>query len=472
LNLSRQLILALSSIILLLSAFSIQALTAQTTRNVINGSGPYVAVDGIRVTNVDEFLSIRLPSGIRIPPSTNTSSASNPIRLQRANVSSNDIGMSVPSNASSVPFSRAISLYWRDDDGDGQNGGIITTGDITLSIVDRNGQPVGRDEVFTSACGNRKAPYKLTLSFSGGRLSTRYGFPKDGDVFSPRSVAYYITPKAGSAAAAVCFARPNLRYGSSSDDSKYRGPSNIWNPDRGFLVQSTDPAHYDRNFPTTGAHNLYFDLLIEGVDARQLRWPSVTVSGITATMTQSSSTSVRVTLTGPVATSAQISSSYPGSIPRPSLPATFELVGRDSRGNAVIKYGFELKQWFVNRGDNNRRNYATQNSWCSDIGYQMPRVRDLTNASGRAGNGGAIPTGTPYPSGHSRYKRYIGAGFFSEWGYMPDYTGAGFVAHPGYWTSDATGGRQLFHVDSHDGYVYSDIQSVPHHVVCASVLRP
>jgi hypothetical protein len=458
----------LSSIFLLSSAFSSQALTTQVTRNVIHGSAPYLTFDGgrTRATNVDELLSITLPGGTRIQPSTNTSSAANPIQLQRANVSSNDIGMSVPSNASSVPFSRAISLYWRDDDGDGQNGGIITTGDIRLSIVDRNGQPVARDDVFmTTVCGNNKAPYKLTLSFSGGRLSTRYGFPKDGDVFSPRSVAYYISPKASPA---VCFAKPNLRYGSSSDDSRFYGPSNIWNPDKGFLTQSTDPAHYDKNFPTTGAHNLYFDLAIEGVNANQLTWPDVVhPSGITVKLSVTSATTVRATLVGPVATSAQISSSSPGNIPRPSLPATFELVGRDSSGRAVVTYGFVLKQWFVNRGSK-ESSVPNQATWCSSIGYSLPRVRDLTNAVRTDRN--PPPVGATPPSSGNNYMRHIDAGFFSEWGRMDDYTGASFA--PGtHWTSDATGSNQ-FAVDSSDGYIGWGSPSYSINGVCASDLRP
>jgi hypothetical protein len=460
-NLSQQLIPVLSSIILLFSAFNSQALTAKTTRNVISGSAPYLTFDGgrTRAANVDDLLSITLPSGIRVTSSTNTSSATNPIQLQRNNVSAIDIGMVVPTNASSAPFSSAIVPYWRDDDGDGQNGGIIATGDITLSIVDRNGQPVGRDEVFTSACGNRKAPYKLTLSFSGGRLSTRYGFPKDGDVFSPRSVAYYINPKAGSAG--VCFARPILRYGSSSDDSRYHGPSNIWNPDKGFLVQSTDPAHYDRNFPTTGAHNLYFDLAIEGVNANQLSWPEVTHSGITATMTPDPlGTSVRVKLMGPNESDA-------GSKPKLTSPATFELVGRDSSGRAVIKYGFRLKQWFVNRGTG-IYTYPDSSSWCNSIGYSMPRVRDLTNAK-CLGRFCQVLVGASPSSSGNHYQRRIGSGFLTEWGHMGNYTGAGFVG--GNWTSDVDDGLQLI-VGSGDGYTYRRDRRFTPYVVCASVLRP
>ncbi|MCX8583024.1 hypothetical protein, partial [Gilliamella sp. B3372] len=67
-------------------------------------------------------------------------------------------------------------------------------------------------------------------------------------------------------------------------------------------------------------------------------------------MSNSTATSVRVTLTGPYATQSQINSSNPSRVSTPSLPQTFELVGRDNNGNPVIKYGFTLKQWFVNRG--------------------------------------------------------------------------------------------------------------------------
>jgi hypothetical protein len=124
----------------------------------------------------------------------------------------------------------------------------------------------------------------------------------------------------------------------------------------------------------------------------------------------SSGTSVRVTLAGPHATSSQISSSSPGNIPRPALPATFELVGRDSRGRAVIKYGFRLKQWFVSRGGIDYwYNYSSSLSWCNSIGYLMPRVRDLTNGV-RTGNepiSGASPSAS-----WDRYMRHIDAGFF------------------------------------------------------------
>jgi hypothetical protein len=486
-KLPRQIAPALLSIFLLPSAFSSQALTPQTTRNAINGSAPYLTFDGglTRATNVDELLAITLPDGTRITPSTNTSSASNPIQLQRDNVSSIDIGMAVPTNASSVALNTLIgppNNYWRDDDGDGQgSGGITATGTLTLSIVGRNGLPVTRGEVFTTACGNKKAPYKLTLSFTGGELRTRYGFPSSRN-FSPSRVAYYINPKAGSAG--VCFARPNLSLGSSSENSKYRGPSNIWNSDKGFLTQSTDPAHYDKNFPTTGSNNLYFYLDIDGVDPSTLSWPSVTHSGITASMAVFPPNpsvgynraferlgGIRVTLTGPAASSAQMDSRSPGNIPRPTLPATFELVGRDSSGRAVIKYGFKLKQWFVSR-DTNGEIYSNSSSWCNSIGYQMPKLRDLTNGVRTVS---PIISGATPPSSGDYYQRRIGAGFFTEWGDVGGYLRARF-AHGAYWTSDAVGNNH-FYVSSDFGIFDADCKEegggeCTSSAVCASSLRP
>jgi hypothetical protein len=303
------------------------------------------------------------------------------------------------------------------------------------------------------------------LSSSGGTLSTRYGFPKSRS-FSARSATYYISPKASPA---VCFAKPDM----NSATGIYAGPPAIWNPDKGFLVQSTVPSDYHRNFPTTGAHNLYFDLAIEGVNANQLSWPDVVhPSGITVKLSVTSATTVRATLVGPVATSAQISSSSPGNIPRPPLPATFELVGRDSSGRAVVTYGFILKQWFVSRGTNGY-DYPNSSSWCSSIGYSLPRVRDLTNAvcagqesgSWCQGSVGAHP-----PSSNNNYMRHIDAGFFSEWGSMYGYTGASF-ADISYWTSDATGSNQ-FGVNSHTGYIGWGSPSASNYVVCASDFRP
>ncbi|MWN06823.1 hypothetical protein, partial [Gilliamella sp. Pas-s95] len=268
----------------------------------------------------------------------------------------------------------------------------------------------------------------------------------------------------------VSHARPNLNYGTGN----YAGPSNIWSPTKGFLTQSNDSASYDLNFPTTGADGLYFDLLIDGVNASQFTWSPVTRGGITATVTNVTPSDswipgvdrgkvvARVKLSGPRASGSQISSSSPSRLtPLPSLPQTFELVGRDRGGNEV-RYGFVLKQWFVHRGDK-RDTQSNHSSWCRGLGYRLARVSDLTNA---------VRTTSPSISGalpHSSvnyYMRHIGAGFFTEWGSMYFYADAGFV-YDCYWTSDAAGSYG-FIVYSDNGHVYSYGASYGRYGLCAA----
>jgi len=119
----------------------------------------------------------------------------------------------------------------------------------------------------------------------------------------------------------------------------------------------------------------------------------------------------------------------PSRIARISLPQTFELVGRDSSGNAVVKYGFVLKQWFVGRGSE-YSTYSRMKYWCNKIGgYRIPYVKDLTNAICTEEPSiyrcqGAVGA-TPSSSGNN-YMRHIGAGLFAEWGRMDYYAGSNF----------------------------------------------
>ncbi|OCG03713.1 hypothetical protein A9G19_04815 [Gilliamella apis] len=430
-------------------SFANYALTTTTT-NIIYGSAPYLTFDGgsTRVTNIEALLWISLSDGRTFTPTTNNSNSTNPIELPVAGQSFNDIGMLVPTDTDSIALNSLIGTpynYWGDDDGDGQGvNGVTATGSLNVSIVDKNNQAVARNEVLTIC----KAPYKLTLSNGEGTLTTRYGVPNESR-FTAGNATYYINPKETPT---ICFARPNLSFGSGNA----AGPANIWNPEKGFLTQSATPSSYGLNFPTAGANNLYFNLKIFGSN-QALSWAPVSHSGITATMTDSTSTSVKVTLIGPAVTDPnQWESENPDRIDRPSLPQVFELVGRDSSGNAVVKYGFELKQWFVNRGIN-WYSYSSVESWCNKIGgYHLPKVRDLINATCRGINAhlcqnyandvdliGATPS-----SPGNYYMRHIGAGFFSEWGNMHSYTGANFNTMSSnstfYWTNDKTSDNQYY----------------------------
>ena len=414
-------VLVLTVVVLQSISFANYALTTKTT-NIIYGSAPYLTFDGgrTRITNTAALLGISLSDGRRFTPTTNNSSLANPIELPVIGQSFADIGMLVPTNTNSIALSSLIGTpynYWGDDDGDGQGvNGVTATGRLNLSIVDKYKRAVARNEVLTNC--RDQAPYKLTLSNTNGTLKTRYGVPNESR-FTAGNATYYIKPKA---APAICFARPNLELGGGISVA-------IWNPYKGFLTQSVTPSSYDLNFPTTGANNLYFDLDISG-STQALSWATVSHGGITATMTDSTSTSVRVTLTGPAVTDPnQWVSENPDRVGRPSLPQVFELVGRDSSGNAVVKYGFELKQWFVSRAGVSLfgYSYSSTESWCNKIGgYRVPKVKELTNSVCREWNSGPYCRGavsaTP-SSPDEDFRRHIGAGFFTEWGIMGSYTG-------------------------------------------------
>ena len=247
----------LSLVFLLVTSYSSHALMSQTS-NAINGDAPYLTFDNwlTRVENIEDALWISLSNGIKYTASTNTSSIT-PIQLPIEGQSFADIGMLVPTNASSITLSSLIGPpynYWGDDDGDTD---VTATGTLSLFITDIEGQTVLRDTVL-EIC---KAPYKVQLTSSNGTLSTRYGFPNTRN-FSATSVTYNINPKSSPV---VCFAAPNLNAGREDRwGNDFRGPASIWDQDNGFLPQSS----YDLNFPTTGANGLYFDLDIVEVLTR------------------------------------------------------------------------------------------------------------------------------------------------------------------------------------------------------------
>lgn len=421
--LSRQMLLSYG--FLFVTSYSCDALTSITS-NAIQGNAPYLTFDEgrTRAINTDDLLWISLSNGDKYTPSTNNSSTT-PIELPVAGQSFSDIDMLMPRNSYSVGLNTLIAApfnYWSDDDGDAD---VSVTGDLNLYIVDEDYIFLSRDTVPSLCNGS----YRVTLANTSGTLTTRYGIP-NSSTFNANSVTYHINPKE---LPTVCFAKPDTTYGNYS----YAGPTTMWKTDKGFIPQSFISSSYNLNFPTTGANNLFFDLIIAG-NHQPLTWDTVSHGGITATMTNSSNTGVRVTLTGPVATSSQWRAKNPGNIPSPSLPQTFELIGRDSQGNEVVKYGFELKQWFINRGTF-EDNYANTLSWCKRIGYKVPKVKDLTNAfcaenstlnNECRGSVGATPS-----SIDNYYQRIIGAGFFTEWGLMKNYSQANF-SFKNYWTVD------------------------------------
>lgn len=438
----------------IITPYSSHALTSKTT-NVINGSAPYLTFDDGRtpVINADGLLEISLSNGDKYTPATNTSSQTNPIVLPNFGQSFADIGMVIPADSDSIELNSLISApynYWRDDDGDGQGlNGITATGSLSLSIVDKNNQVISRNTVPTIC----NAPYRVKLTSTEGKLETSYGVPKSID-FVASNVTYYINPKPTPS---ICFARPNLEKGTGPNAGLPN--ENEWSPNNGFFIQSS----YNKNFPTTGANSLYFDLIIAGND-QALTWENVSHDGITATMNNSTKNSVRVTLTGPSATYSQIRDPEPGVIiKKPSLPKVFELIGRDSNNREVVKYGFNLQRWFVYRGDKKRSAEddqlmsdladednnpnpvpgvafaLAQKSWCEKVGYKLSDITDLTNAYcsdtiGSTNDGSCrAQSGIKPLSLGNNYHRKIGGGLLAEWGVISKYDES-IDPSAGYWT--------------------------------------
>ncbi|MCO6539297.1 MAG: hypothetical protein J6569_04085 [Gilliamella sp.] len=470
--------MALAPLLLLPYSLESQALSA-TTSERIHGTEPYLTFDGgvTKVTKTEDLLGIKLSDGRTFTSQNNSSSPTAPIKLPNVGDTLADIEMIVPPLSVSININDLVTQgKWGDDDGDGQGtNGVTALGSISLAITDKDGNAVSRGDAL-DICN---APYKVTLDSSGGTLTTQYGVPNSSRFYGG-TAEYYITLPLPPV---ICSVRPNLLYGGTTgtgldwDDPRYAGPANIWNPVKGFLVQSTTPSSYGLNFPTTGSDGLYFDLDIGGIDASQFTWTVITSGSIRATVSwilpnqgtnedkwirDKSKNVTRVTLNGPEARS-QWSNSNPSQITVPSLPQTFELIGRDRSGNEV-RYGFELRQWFVNRGGQGA-SLSNQTTWCNSLGYRIPRIRDLTNAKCGVDNrwypcvndiDGANPS-----SGFTGYQRHIGAGFFTEWGAMSYYTDADFVFDT-FWTSDATDTDSVqFTVYSYYGGVgsYSDYYS-------------
>ncbi|OCL19596.1 hypothetical protein [Gilliamella sp. wkB171] len=434
----------------------VYGLSSQTAKS-INGSSPYLSFDNGKSASstILPLLSITLPKNKVISALEDNSSATDPIMIDKVSSTFSDIVTNMPfANYPSTTLANVVvtNNYWHDPDGDKL---FTITGNMQIKWENAAGEDVTNyvKSNPNSELDTCKSPYKLTLSADAGSLATNYGIPSIGS-FTGGSHSYYLYPSTPK----VCYVKPSLAYGRHFNDEglggEIAGPPNIWNPDHGFLVQSITPESYGINFPTTGADNLYFDLDISGTGA--LNWPVVTHGGITATMIPNSSgTSVRVTLTGPVASEAQKQALTPGIIPKPNLPATFELVGKDNQGKEVIKYGFVLKQWFVNRGQN-KVNYDNAKTWCDSIGYQLPTVKDLTNGYCPFPDDPTCQSAVP-TSDFSPYQRYIGASFLAEWGKMGNYPNADFNNSETclYWTRDRGQSDSYYRVFFDDGVIYA-----------------
>ncbi|MDF7666513.1 hypothetical protein PT273_01385 [Orbaceae bacterium ESL0727] len=253
-------------------AFNANALSA-TTANAIQGTPPYLTFDGgvTKAYDTATLLGIKLSDGRDFNQSNNPSSTNNPIELPVAGQSADDIEMFIPKQKVSVTLDeliRAPNSYWRDDNEDGQGtNGITATGTLTMQVQDSFGNTIGRSDSLTPC----ERYYKITLSSSGGRLTTQYGYPNSTN-FNIASAIYYVKPKMPDIAI-VCYARPNLTHSSLNGGywmTNLDGPTSQWSTRNGFKTQNINsPA---TNFPTTGGNGFFFHLFMIG---SRINWQDV-----------------------------------------------------------------------------------------------------------------------------------------------------------------------------------------------------
>ncbi|OCG38295.1 MULTISPECIES: hypothetical protein [unclassified Gilliamella] len=433
-------------IYLLLPANSAIALSA-TTNKVIRGSAPYLTFDGgaTKITSVEGLLGIKLPNSSYIPPGINsalypnaqvdTSNADNPIEMPNITDTFADIQTIVPvSNYPEVSLTNLVNAYGRDDDGDGS---ISASGQLTIKWQDKNGKDITNEvkKQPNKPFNICNAPYKLTLTATDTRLQTTYGIPGESQ-FSGASHSYYIKPNINKPL--VCYAQPNLNHGTN----QYAGPEEQWDQNYGFKVQ--DLGNASKNFPTTGANNLYFKLMLEGMTARQMiaingnKVNPVSGTGITLSLSAENNALegniVRITLKGPTQNSMN----------KTFHPARFELYSDTAKKNLI--YQFKIDRWFIVKPGDTGQNYNNALSFCEKLSspqtYFVPAAQDYTNANGNGWNLGVPGQGNTYQRRISYWNssRWVG-GLFNEWGIIYDYHDAGWSSGD-YWVIDEFQGRR------------------------------
>lgn len=409
------------------------------TINTIQGTAPYIELNGEKITDVGQLLSIKIGDKRYISDAKgNIQQVSEdgtltpmtaPITLAEAGDSFDSVSTQVPANSMTYALDDnniIPSSSRKSDDGDAP---FTLVGYLKGEWKDKEGNTIGNN--LADSVSVSKGPYTLTLTTTGNpSISTPYGDPNT-TTYGNGTAVYTINPASGPI---IHYAKPNMSYATG----QYAGPANMWDTSKGFITQST----YERNFPTTAANGLFFYLDIAG-STEKLTWSTVKTDDklITATPSEMTATSVKITITGPTTAGTGLNNTdTPSKINVPTLPAKLVLEGKNSSGKVVARYGFVVQKWFISRGRFTGRPpkniVANQTSWCNGIGYRIARVNELTNASGLTTNGDTISGAAP-GSGGNYIKRTIGAGFFTEWGLMgKDSYGTADFQDNGYHTND------------------------------------
>ena len=422
-----------------------------TTANEIHGSAPYLTYDGgiTKADSTESLLGITLSDGKVINALNDESSLTNPIELPHQEDTYASIQTIVPlptEGNSNYPIVNMTDLlkapynYFGDDDGDGyQNSteGVIATASGNISIKWENINGIDITDIVKKNPKNPfstcDAPYKLTITASNGELNSIYGQPNKSS-FVGGSHSYYIMPKV---APIVCYAQPNLVFDNKSYvrngfvEHNFDGP--LWDtaqsgkdkttyrgyPSRGFkVIHASNSGNYDgkdsvykNNFPSTGAHGLYFYLLLKGITPDAV----LIANGSKITAVEGGNVSLKLSsgvteqwwgdnrlndepkygLIEPALKVQLIGPRY-NSNNKSFRPVTFKIYA--DRSKSQLLYEFRLMRWYIaqpnvaygNKGDirywskSEALSYQAQaKAYCNNLGngYRLPDTNDFTNAN-------------------------------------------------------------------------------------------
>lgn len=384
-----------------------------STRETVVGSAPYLTLDNgkTKITEVRDLVSFSFKDdkGITytLNKSTNTTTAEKPFALPYSSIKTFadlDFSMLGDLDISQKDFDGyeyrfrfndpRFNDYFHDDDGDEI---ILKGGSIVLKFY--KGSIIAPDKSLdiSDKLNPCEEFYRIVIGVNDYQLHTQYGSPRFGP-YSGEGDTFYVRSEPSEPF--VCWATPNLDYPLMEE---MKGPSSQWADDKGFLLQDVnEPA---KNFPTVGAHGLFFDLTIADLlskDVSYTKQPSDSNISLDLSLKENEKENnfkkLNVKLVGPKDGVSKTNASV--------KPTTFIIYAGTEK--KVPIYSFTISKWFILKpglGDG----YESSEAYCNNIGYQIPSISDLTNANSWNWKGGL-------PGQGLYYQRRIGGGLLPEWG--------------------------------------------------------
>lgn len=440
-----------------------------STKQPIVGSPPYLTLDNgkTKITDVNDLVSFSFKDdkGITytLNKSTNTTTPEKPFVLPPNSVKTfGDFDFPLIrgypiSQENYQNFRYVVHLhepyfndYFRDDDGD-----EITNkwGALDLRIY-RNIEAIHDSLKLSDELNPCEEFYEISVLVHSIHIFTKYGYPQDKGFESAVSTFYV---RREPSEPLVCWATPNLVA---------QGRSSQWDDKKGFLLQDVnEPA---KNFPTVGAHGLFFDLAIAGAlskDVSYTKQPSDSNISLDLSLKENekegSFKKLNVKLVGPKDGVSKTNASV--------KPTTFIIYAGTEK--KVPIYSFTISKWFILKPGLGE-GYESSEAYCNNIGYQIPSVSDFTNANSYVyypyWNKG-------FPGQGNQYLRRIGGGLLAEWGEILQnyYQNIPIITETGsyvFWARDKGKGDDYYDVnDATRGYIGVSVKTTKtHRAMCVS----